>query len=163
VRLHTEGTTGGQHRLAARRATFGAHMGNLFSATCLLPRARHAELDLDPLVVVSADGRRRIATVAVVYRCDFVSCVEQARRVQLAGAAGLILVNEHEGQAAPDWRPPSLGGAVQRRLGALPWGRSRDGFPGARIIIVAHHVHINLVLPVSHFTRHGQRPMLTSQ
>ncbi len=132
VRLHTEGTASGQHRLAARRATFGAHMGNLFAATCLLPRARHAELDLDPLVVASADGRRRIAAVAVVYRCDFVTCVEQARRVQRAGAAGLILVNEHEGQAPPDWRPPCLGGAVQRRLGALPlpWGRAHDGFPG---------------------------------
>lgn len=161
VRLHTEGPTSGQHRLAARRATFGAHMGNLFSATCVLPRARHAELDLDPLIVASADGRRRIAVVAVVYRCDFVSCVEQARRVQLAGAAGLILVNEHEGQAPPDWRSPSLGGTVQRRLAALPWGRSRDGYPGAFICMVAHYVHINVVTLSHQFATHGRRPIST--
>ena len=137
VRLHTQNTPSGQHRLAARRATFGAHMGNLFGATCVLPRARHAELELDPLVVASADGRRRIAAVAVVYRCDFVSCVEQARRVQAAGAAGLILVNEQEGQAPPDWRSSTLGGAVRRRVQGwpLPWVRRPDGFPGAWIHI----------------------------
>jgi hypothetical protein len=133
VRLHAQGAPSGQHRPAARRATFGALVGNLFGATCVLPRARHAELELDPLVVVSADGRRRIAVVAVVYRCDFVTCVEQARRVQASGAAGLILVNEHEGQAPPDWRPANLRGSMQRKLRAAwspVWSREHDGFPG---------------------------------
>lgn len=138
VRLHLQDLRSDQDRLAARRATFGANMGNLFGATCVLPRARHAELELNPLPVDSADGRRRATVVAVVYRCNFVSCVEQARRVQGAGAAGLILVNEYEGQAPPDWRPSGVRGTMQRRLRAwsLPWSQTRDGFPGAWVQIL---------------------------
>ena len=130
IRLHAHDAPSGQHRLAARRATFGARVGNLFGATCVLPRARHAELELDPLVVVSADGRRSRAVVAVVYRCRFVPCVEQARRVQAAGAAGLILVDEDEAQAVPDWRNCVFAGIGSGTWLRAPWSRTAEGFPG---------------------------------
>ena len=78
--------------------------GNLFGCVCVLPRARHAEVALEPLAIVSDDGLRREAVVAVVLRGRGVRPVDQARRVQAAGAAGLVLINEEEGQPPPDWR-----------------------------------------------------------